>query len=144
MGASIGRTCLSLALSEGLPRLRTCLANINRAGGQATVGPLFDLAIGADIIYEDSHAPLVLGMVWQLLESNMIGEAVLVSGETREGVTALCKLLGMSPGCASGRCLPQPLPGLRAGPRVRPLDWAAQSVPGIRACKPQWQFRFVL
>ncbi|CAJ1441195.1 unnamed protein product [Effrenium voratum] len=67
------------------------------SGGPLPELPPVDLILGADIIYDASHAVSVLGTLRRLLESTGGGEGILVTGEPeqREGVHEVDQALGV-------------------------------------------------
>lgn len=65
----------------------------------------FDIILGADIIYEEEHARMVLGVLQKLLRIGQATEAVLVIGDAsaRWGAAAFERLLGASDGRTEGQ-----------------------------------------
>jgi len=120
--------------------------------------PGFDTLLGADIVYEEAHATALLVAVQHLLRRGVAAEAVLVTGSpaSRDGVAALCRLLGVSEerfaecghdagtlSVPSGSGADSEGDGGRGrGPSG--LSWSVASVPGVQHGKPCRLYRLAL
>jgi len=72
----------------------------------------FDIILGADIIYEEAHATVLLSVIQRVLGENFASEVVFAIGlsQYREGAAAFASLLGVckdklkDTGCDAGCC----------------------------------------
>jgi len=138
-------------------RLDDGLAALPGGGVQAGAPegwPVFDTLLGADIVYEEAHATALLEAVQHLLRRGVAAEAVLVTGSpaSRDGVAALCRLLGVSEerfaecGHDAGT-LSVPSGDDSEGDGGRGpsgLSWSVASVPGVQHGKPCRLYRLAL
>jgi len=119
-------------------------------GGNGNVDALgsFDLLLAAGVVGEERHAELVVGVIHRLFHSEVVREAVLVTGApaARLGIIELDEILAvdgqqfLTAGFTSGSV------NLLRGdsPGARPLQWTLSSLPEVEPDKPQRLYRFTM
>merc|ERR1712151_1120754 len=107
------------------------------------------LAFGADIIYEQHHAGLVLHVLGRILAEGRAQEACLVTGiaENRVGVAELNKLLNadenvLLASCTSGLLCLNSAAG--CGSSSVQLSWTAAPLPEVEPGRPFRLYSFRL